>query len=98
MENVEKMLDKCIQNAHNPFTVNVITFSGHGLTYNGDAIAVIPETSLEDPKIKVPRYINMSGIARKFAAKKNTFTLIIASMCRGIYNNDKIFTIGPDGK
>jgi hypothetical protein len=49
---------------------------------------VIPETSMADPNIKVARYINMSGIARKFAAKKNTFTLIIASMCRGIYNND----------
>jgi hypothetical protein len=27
----------------NPFTVNVITYSGHGLTLEGDAIGVIPE-------------------------------------------------------
>jgi hypothetical protein len=27
----------------NPFTVNVITYSGHGLTLDGDAIGVIPE-------------------------------------------------------
>lgn len=27
---------------HNPFTVNVISYSGHGLTFNGDAIGVVP--------------------------------------------------------
>ena len=27
----------------NPFTVNVITYSGHGITLEGDAIGVIPE-------------------------------------------------------
>jgi hypothetical protein len=27
----------------NPYTVNLITFSGHGVDYEGDAIAVIPE-------------------------------------------------------
>ena len=27
----------------NPYWVNVITYSGHGITYNGDAIAVIAE-------------------------------------------------------
>jgi len=27
----------------NPYTVNVITYSGHGITFDGDAIAVIPE-------------------------------------------------------
>ena len=26
----------------NPYTVNVVTYSGHGLTFKGDAIAVIP--------------------------------------------------------
>lgn len=28
---------------NNPFTVNIITFSGHGITFEGDAIGVIPE-------------------------------------------------------
>jgi hypothetical protein len=27
----------------NPYTVNVFTFSGHGVDFEGDAIAVIPE-------------------------------------------------------
>ncbi len=27
----------------NPYSVNVITFSGHGITFSGEAIAVIPE-------------------------------------------------------
>ena len=27
----------------NPFTINVITYSGHGITFDGDAIAAIPE-------------------------------------------------------
>jgi hypothetical protein len=27
---------------NNPFTVNIITFSGHGLTFDGDSIGVIP--------------------------------------------------------
>ncbi len=30
-------------NKNNPFTVNVISFSGHGLTFDGDAIGVIPQ-------------------------------------------------------
>ena len=30
-------------NANNPYSVNVITFSGHGFTFDGDAIAAIPE-------------------------------------------------------
>lgn len=31
------------QGQQNPLRVNVITFSGHGFTYDGDSIAVIPE-------------------------------------------------------
>ena len=26
----------------NPYSVNVITYSGHGISFSGDAIAVIP--------------------------------------------------------
>ena len=46
--------------------VNVITFSGHGFTVNGDTIAVIPEL-LEGSQTKVARFINMSGIARRLS-------------------------------
>ncbi len=37
------LLNRCHGLGKNPFTVNVITFSGHGFDYGGDAIAVIPE-------------------------------------------------------
>lgn len=37
------MYDGCSWLGNNPYTVNVITFSGHGITFRGDAIAVIPE-------------------------------------------------------
>ena len=47
-----------------PIKVNVITFSGHGFTVNGDTIAVIPEM-LEGSDIKVARFVNISGVARK---------------------------------
>jgi hypothetical protein len=37
------MVSSCDGIGNNPFTVNVITYSGHGITFDGDAIAVIPE-------------------------------------------------------
>jgi hypothetical protein len=37
------MVSKCDGIGKNPFVVNVITYSGHGITFDGDAIAVIPE-------------------------------------------------------
>jgi hypothetical protein len=37
------MLSLCAGLGSNPYVVNFITFSGHGITYEGDAIAVIPE-------------------------------------------------------
>jgi hypothetical protein len=37
------MLNKCDGYGDNPYVVNFITFSGHGITFDGDAIAVIPE-------------------------------------------------------
>ncbi len=44
----------------------MITFSGHGYTVNGDAVAVIPE-SVEGTHLKIARFVNMSGIARKLS-------------------------------
>jgi hypothetical protein len=43
MEELENMASRCDRNGMNSFTVNVITYSGHGLTFHGDAIAAIPE-------------------------------------------------------
>ena len=40
---MEKLLNRSHGLGKNPYTVNVITFSGHGFDYGGDAIAVIPE-------------------------------------------------------
>jgi hypothetical protein len=37
------MIARCTGEGKNPYTVNVITFSGHGITVDGDAIAVIPD-------------------------------------------------------
>jgi hypothetical protein len=37
------MISRCDGIGKNPFTVNIITFSGHGITFNRDAIAAIPE-------------------------------------------------------
>jgi hypothetical protein len=36
------LLDSSLGRGANPYTVNVITFSGHGFEYGGDAIAIIP--------------------------------------------------------
>ena len=48
----------------NPFVVNFITYSGHGITFDGEAIAAIPEY-LEEQKTdvnqeKVLRFINFT--------------------------------------
>ena len=37
------MLSKCDGKGNNPYIVNVITFSGHGVTFENDEIAVIPQ-------------------------------------------------------
>ncbi len=87
------MLTKCDGKGNNPYIVNIITFSGHGITFDGDALAVIPEyeeepetTSGEQPKVL--RFINFSEWARKFAQISNTLSIFILSMCR-IYVNEK---------
>jgi hypothetical protein len=37
------MLYACNGKGYNPYVVNFITFSGHGIIFNGDSIAVISE-------------------------------------------------------
>jgi hypothetical protein len=61
----KKILDqidgmKTIGKGHNPFTVNVITYSGHGIALEGDAIGVIPEIETVNNE-HVARFINFSG-------------------------------------
>jgi hypothetical protein len=43
IERLEKMFTMCRGIGDNPYIVNVITFSGHGITFSGDAIGAIPE-------------------------------------------------------
>jgi hypothetical protein len=77
------MLIKCDGIGENPYVVNFITFSGHGITYDGDAIGVIPEYEDKNKKEKkVIRFINFSDWARGFAEIKNTLTFFILNMCR----------------
>ena len=40
---IDSQYDNCSGIGKNPYTVNIITFSGHGINCNGDAIAVIPQ-------------------------------------------------------
>ncbi len=70
LHTIESMRSGCTGLGRNPFTVNVITFSGHGFTLNGDTIAVIPEYDSNDKGKsgkKEARFINFSGLARKLA-------------------------------
>jgi hypothetical protein len=77
------MISRCDGKGKNPFIVNVITYSGHGITYDGDAIAVIPEYQSETDKMEIVfRFINFSEWARRFAEINNTLTIFILSMCR----------------
>ena len=43
LELLEQMVRSCDGIGKNPYVVNVITFSGHGITFDGDSIGVIPE-------------------------------------------------------
>jgi ribosomal protein L24 len=78
------MLSICNGKGLNPYVVNVITFSGHGITYKDDAIAVITEHQKgKDGEVKkVFRFINISYWARKFAAANKALTIFLLSMCR----------------
>ena len=44
------MLNRSDGVGENPYVVNFITFSGHGITFEDDAIAVIPEYEDETKK------------------------------------------------
>lgn len=66
MQQIEVLFNSTLSIGKNPFTVNVISFSGNGFHYNGDEIGIIPDKNNEgDFEV---RFINFSGLARKFAA------------------------------
>jgi hypothetical protein len=43
IKQADELLARCSGFGANPYSVNVITYSGHGITFDGDAIAVLPE-------------------------------------------------------
>lgn len=73
------MIARSMGEGNNPYTVNVVSFSGHGIHFDGDAIAVIPQMNGGTGEA---RFINLSAYARKFAGQKYTLTVFICSMCR----------------
>jgi hypothetical protein len=48
MKKIDVLFDRTLGVGLNPYTVNVITFSGHGIDISGDAIAVIPELPVNE--------------------------------------------------
>ena len=79
------MKNGCTGLGKNPYTVNVITYSGHGFTFNGDTIGVIPEYNINEKEKsdkKVPRFINFSGLARSLASCRHTLNIFIMSTDR----------------
>ena len=76
------MRNGCTGIGKNPYTVNVITYSGHGFTFNGDTIAVIPEYSTNQKERKEARFINFSGLARSLASHRHTLNIFIMSTDR----------------
>lgn len=53
--------------------------SGHGFEFHGDDISVIPEFPEDGAEEKIARFINISGLARKFAGVKNTLNIFLLS-------------------
>ncbi len=84
------MRNACVGIGKNPYTVNVITYSGHGFTFNGDTIGVIPEYNSNNKDRsgkKELRFINFSAVARKFAQCKHTLNIFIMSTDRIIFSD-----------
>ena len=56
------MISQCTGSGLHPFVVNVIAYSGHGITFDGDAIAAIPESpgTNKAGDQKFLRFINFS--------------------------------------
>ncbi len=93
MKQIEKMIGWSSAPSRNPYKVNVITFSGHGIAVDRDAIAVIPQKVGDK---KEARFINMSGLARRFAEKEFTINFFLMSMCRIIKDSDSFAHLKED--
>jgi hypothetical protein len=67
LNHIDQMKNACSGIGKNPYVVNVITFSGHSISLNGETIFVVPETEAGGTQ-KIARFINVSGLARKFSS------------------------------
>ena len=78
----------------NPFSVNVITYSGQGFNLDGEEIAIIPEIDREK-NVEI-RFINFSGLARKFASIPHSINIFLLGKCRIFLNDESKKLIDQD--
>lgn len=89
------MYQQCSGTGFDPYTVNVISFSGHGINFDGDAIAVIPQFT---DGLEETRFINLSGLARKFAGINYSLNIFLCSMCRVELSENQTKQVYLEGK
>lgn len=62
----------------NPYTVNLIQFSGHGyINSKNEAICIVPEKHSKSIRI-----INFDKLAETFASKEYSINIFLFSACR----------------
>lgn len=52
IQKIEQVYKNCAGVGNNPYTVNIISFCGHGITYNNDNIAVLVDSQRVDREVK----------------------------------------------
>ena len=83
------MLDASTGHGNNPYTVNFISYCGHGVIDQfGDALCVIP-IKPKDSDEGIIKYVNFDEWARKFSNKINTINLFLFSACRSPKEEEK---------
>ena len=76
------MLDASTGHGNNPYTVNFISYCGHGvINEHNDALCVIP-IKPKDSEEGIIKYVNLDEWARKFSNKINTINIFLFSACR----------------
>ena len=77
----------------NPYVVNFVSFSGHGVEINGDAIALIPmqkvSSTAEWPyeKTSYISCLNISMWARKFSQKNGSVNIFLFNASRNTFDS-----------
>ena len=89
------MLSACTGIGKNPYVLNVITFSGHSISCDGETIFVVPEISVGGDN-RVARFINVSDLARKFASTKYILSIFIMNTSTIPYKNNDVQMEGSE--